>query len=110
MSREEFKVIVSAIKSVYNNFGIKEKPQFDFWYSIIKDIDYNTMQLSVKEYVSTNKFSPTISDLRGICSTTIYGDIKDAGACWEEVIKAIGRYGMYRQDKLLIVLTNRQNK
>lgn len=99
--REEFKKIIAGIKSVYNNFGVKEKTQFDFWYNILKDIDINILKIAVTEYITTNKFPPTIADIRALSANAQKGEIKDAGGCWGEVVKSIGRYGQYQEEKAL---------
>jgi len=50
--------------------------------------------------MTTKNFPPTIADLRQICFNTVV-DIKDYGAAWESVMKAIRFYGSYRETEAL---------
>jgi len=99
MTREEFKIIVTALKSVYPKFGITDKLQFDFWFSMLEDIDYKTMQLTVKKYVSEEKWAPTIADLRKSYTETAQPKVLDANSAWGEVQKAIRYNGTYGEEK-----------
>lgn len=101
MNREEFKKIVSAIKSVYPKFGIVDKEQFDFWFSMLNDIDYGHMQLTVQKYVSEEKWPPTIADLRKSYTESTQTKILDVNEAWGEVQKAIRSYGSYQEVKAI---------
>lgn len=101
MNREEFKKIVAALKSVYPKFGIETKEQFDFWYELLKDIPYKTMQLTVKKYSLEEKWPPTIADLRKSYTQTTKLQILDSNQAWGEVKIAIRNFGSLREVEAL---------
>lgn len=98
MTREEFKIIITALKSVYKNFGVEEKAQFEFWYVMLKDIPYEKMMIAVQKYVSTNKFAPTIADLResSVVEKAMTGD-----AAWGQALRIVRIYGSYQESEAL---------
>jgi hypothetical protein len=94
MNEKEFAMIVLAIRTVYSNFkAIPDKASADIWYEMLKDIPYQQINLALKEYIATNKFPPTIADLRELTSNYNNLPILDYGEAWEEVILAIRKHG-----------------
>lgn len=65
MTREEFAVLVKAMKAVYSseNF-IADKDAFDVWYGLLKDLPYEQANLAIQKYMTSEKFPPTIADIR----------------------------------------------
>ena len=66
MTREEFAKITMAIKSCYqketNLFANEQIVKI--WYEHLKDLDYMTLQVALSAWIDTNKWSPSIADLR----------------------------------------------
>lgn len=66
MDKHEFGLIVTTIRSAYrkNDFlsSIKDK---ELWYTMLKDMEYVEVSRNLCEHIKTNKYMPSISELRG---------------------------------------------
>ena len=98
MTFDEFKVLAKGMKSVYTkeNF-LPDAESIKIWFSLLKDIPYEVLNVAIQKYMMTNKFSPTIADLRELASEVTVGQITDWGDGWEQVLKAIRVYGSYNE-------------
>lgn len=66
MTKEEFGMIVIAIRSAYNKVSFLENTSDKkLWYEMLKDVDYRTASKNLERHVRENKFPPTIAELRG---------------------------------------------
>lgn len=65
MTREEFAVLVKAMKAVYSseNF-IVDKDAFNVWYGLLQDLPYEQANLAIQKYMTSERFPPTIADIR----------------------------------------------
>lgn len=97
MSREEFKILVKGMKAVYAQPSfIPDQDAFNVWYGLMKDIDYQVCNAAIQKWMLTNKFPPTIAEIRELATEIQCGKLPDWGEAWEETCKAIRRYGFYR--------------
>lgn len=76
MTREEFKNIVKAIRTTYPNTPISTQQAFDLWYELIKDMGYASVADNLQRHIKTNKFSPTVAELRGVVDTKDFNNFK----------------------------------
>lgn len=96
MDRNEFSKIASAIRTYYPREDILPNNQaLELWYHQLKDIDYNTAVVAVNKWVSLNRWSPSIADIRQIASEIVSEPREDWGEAWAKVRKSISRFGMY---------------
>ena len=64
-TREQFGILVKAMKAVYAYSGfIADNDAFEVWYSLLKDIDYDTLAKAVQKHMSTQTTIPTVADIR----------------------------------------------
>lgn len=98
MTLEEFKILAKGMKSVYTreNF-LPDKESIKIWFTLLKDIPYEVLNVAIQKWMMTNKFSPTIADLRELSNEVTQGQITDWGDGWEQVLRAISRYGSYNE-------------
>lgn len=102
MNKQEFAQIAGAIKTAYPAVNVlNDKQSMDIWYTMLSDLDYKVCQMAVLELISTSKFPPTIAEIREKCSQLIAPPIKDWSEAWEDVIRSIGKYGMYQAQEAL---------
>jgi hypothetical protein len=96
MTFDEFKILAKGMKSVYTreNF-LPDAESIKIWFSLLKDIPYEVLNVAIQKYMMTNKFAPTIADLRELASEVTQGQISDWGDGWEQVLRAIREFGMY---------------
>ena len=102
MNMKEFALLAAAIRTYYPKESILPNQQaMELWYNQLKDIPYEVAEASLNAYVSLNKWSPTIADIREMVSTVQHGNIPDWGEGWEQVLKAIRMFGMYRVEEAM---------
>lgn len=102
MQFEEWKILVKGLKSVYTSERfLPDAESIKIWFQMLQDLSYKQLNVAIQKYMLTNKFPPTIADIREISANVVNGDLPDWGEGWEQVLKAIRRYGMYRIDEAM---------
>ena len=97
MNKQEFGLFASAIRTYYPKENILPNQQaMELWYRELQDIPYPVAEAGLRQWVSTNKWSPSIAEIREMASTVQNGIIPDWGEGWEQVLLAIRKYGTYR--------------
>lgn len=98
MTREEFKILVKAMKAVYTHPSfIPDQYAFDVWYEMMKDLDYKTASSAVKKYMLSEEKDPTVSGIRKHV-VSISGGIsnnQNESEAWQIVWKAVRKSGDY---------------
>ena len=102
MEFNEFKLLVKGLKAVYtkDNF-LPDGDSIKIWYKLLMDIPYEVLNVAIQKYMMSNVFPPTIADLRELSSEITMGAPKDWGDGWEQVLKAIRKFGSYREAEAL---------
>lgn len=96
MDKREFGLFASALRTYYPREALLPNQQaMELWFRELKDIPYEVAEASLRKWVSTNKWSPSIAEIRATASNIRNGEIPDWGEGWNQVLKAIKRYGMY---------------
>lgn len=102
MTRDEFMILASAIRTYYPKENILPNMQaLELWYRELQDIPYEVAEVALREHVHTSNFSPSIAELRKTAYVLQNGSIADWGKGWEQVLSAISRYGYCRADEAL---------
>lgn len=102
MTRDEFKVLVKGMKAIYSQpTFIPDQDAFNMWFALIGDLPYEVCNVSVQKYMLTNKFPPTVADIRELASNVVNGDPLSWGEAWERALTAVRRYGSYNQAEAL---------
>lgn len=97
MTKKEFAIFASALKTYYPRENLLPNNQaMELWYRQLQDIPYELAEASLNKWVATNKWSPSISEIREMSADIQNGEIPDWGNGWEQVQRAIRKYGMYR--------------
>ncbi len=97
MNNEEFSIFAMAMKTYYPREQIlPNKQAMALWQEQLSDIPYKVAEVALKKWVATNKWSPSIAEIRGTAAAVQVGDIPDWGEGWQQVLTAIRKYGMYR--------------
>lgn len=91
MTRDEFKILVKSMKAVYPQATfIPDNDAFSVWYELLKDIDYKPCAMAIQRYMSTEKFPPTIADIRENAFKNTQANEMSEAEAWSLVRKAIG--------------------
>ena len=102
MNKQEFSTFAMALRTYYPKENILPNQQaMELWYRELQDIPYQVAETGLRQWVSTNKWSPSISEIREMASEVRVGSLPEWGDGWEEVIKAIRKYGMYMVDEAM---------
>ena len=105
MNQSEFAKIASAINTYYPRekpFPNKEAAQL--WYEEFKELAYEDVVTALRRHVNTSKWCPTIAELKEAIVANTAGS-RDWGEAWNECIRAIGKYGQYRETEALQSMT-----
>lgn len=96
MEKQEFATLAAAIRTFYPKENIlPNKEAMALWYRELQDLPFPVAEASLRKWVSTNKWSPSIAELREAAATIQHGEIPEWGEAWEKVLKAIKKYGIY---------------
>lgn len=102
MTKDEFKILCKGMKAVYPQpTFLPDAYAFKVWYSLLQDLYYTIAQAAIQKYMLINEFPPTIADIRKNAVSVQAGDKKTWSEGWEEVMKAIGNFGSYREEEAL---------
>ena len=97
MTKQEFSTFVMAMRTYYAKENILPNQQaMELWYQELQDIPYDVAVAGLRQWVATNKWSPSIAEIREMTSTVQHGELPDWGEGWEQVLMAIRKYGMYQ--------------
>lgn len=102
MTKEQFKVLVKAMKAVYTNPGfIPDQDAFDVWYSMLKDLDYAIASRAVQMHMQTVETPPTVAGIRKQTATLQADESDDLNetAAWSLVWKAICNSGYHAEEE-----------
>lgn len=107
MTVDEFAYIAAALQTAFPWAKMFPNEQaMDIWFRRLEDIPGNIAQAVVNRWLETNREPPTIADIRANADLVINGETPDWGAGWEQVRKAIGRYGANRKAAALATMDN----
>lgn len=105
MEFDKFKILIKGLKAVYTSERfLPDADSVKIWYSMLKDIPYDVLSVAIQKYIMTEKFPPTIADLRALTSETIEGKPLDWGKAWETVLDSVSKYGWYHTEEGLACL------
>lgn len=100
MTFEEFTKIGMAIKTYYpkeHDTLLKDELAIKLWYESLKDLDYTNLMIALHKWVETERWSPTIADLRRLAFEVRNPDIPTWDEAWETVLQAVRTYGYNRR-------------
>lgn len=103
MTRKEFGLFVAALKTYYprETTLLPNQQAMKLWYRQLQDIPYEVAEAALNKWVATNKWSPSIADIREMAASVTHGDAPDWGDAWETVLQAIRKYGSYNEKAAL---------
>lgn len=98
MTRDETIKLLMVIQSAYPNFKPPDKTvAVDTWYTMLKDMDYNVVQMGLRAYITTDTsgFAPSIGRLINTIYTIQNPQELNEMEAWALVSKALknGYYG-----------------
>lgn len=102
MTRDEFKILVKGMKAIYSQpTFIPDQDAFNMWFALMGDLPYDVCNVSIQKYMLTNKFPPTVAEIREMAAGVVNGDPLTWGESWERALNAVRRYGSYNKAEAL---------
>lgn len=106
MTEQEFGQFAAALRTYYSREAILPNRQaMELWYLQLQDIPFPVAEAVLNKWVATNKWSPSIADLReGVAEIQRGGQAPDWGEGWNQAMNAIRKYGSYDEESALASL------
>lgn len=96
MDKREFATFAAALKTFYPKENLLPNSQaMELWYRQLQDIQYIVAEAALQKWVATQKWSPSIAEIREIAMTVTAGEKLLWSDGWEQVQTAIRKYGSY---------------
>lgn len=93
MTVDEFARLADAIKTYFPRDNMLPTDiAMELWYDMLKDMDYQSAYIGLKNHVATSKFAPTIADIRNGAVISQPQELNEMEA-WSLVSKAIRNSG-----------------
>ena len=102
MTAKEFGFLAEAIKTYFPRDNVlPTENAMRLWYEELKDIPYQLAHLALRKYVYTNKFAPTIADIREQVAELNNQNEEELNetAAWYMVWKAICNSGYHADEE-----------
>lgn len=94
MDKKEFATFAMALKTYYPREQILPNQQaMELWFRELQDIPADVAETSLRKWVSTSKWSPSIAEIREMAAEISGGDIPDWGSGWQQVCDATRKFG-----------------
>lgn len=96
MTKKEFAIFAAALRTYYPREKLLPNEQaMSLWFRQLEDIPYNLAEAVLNRWVATNKWSPSIADIREQAASVMHGEAPDWSEAWESVLQAVREYGSY---------------
>ena len=96
MTKKEFATVAAALKTYYPKEQLlPNKEAMELWFRQLQDIPYIVAAAALNKWVATQKWSPTIAEIREMAASVVNGERPLWSDGWEQVLMAIRKYGMY---------------
>lgn len=100
MNKKEFAIFVSGLRAYYPRENILPSTDaLELWFRQLEDIPYKVAETVLHRWVATNRWSPTIADIREGAAELTTEPIPDWGEAWGQVMRAVSLYGSYEPEK-----------
>lgn len=102
MDKKEFSTFAMALKTFYPREPLLPNQQaMELWFRELQDIPAQVAEMALRKWVSTNKWSPSIADIREMASGIVNGDPMSWGESWEKALNAVRKFGSYNKGAAL---------
>lgn len=98
MNKQEFATFAMTLKTYYPREQLLPNTQaMTLWYRELEDIPYPVAEAVLRKWVSMNKWSPSIAEIRELAANIQNGEQLAWGESWERAMNAIRRFGSYNK-------------
>ena len=87
---EDFRTIIRGLTAAYpTSKFIPDEYTFNLWYSALQDIPYPTLHRASLNYIMTNRYAPTIADMRAYVQDMEKALDTLASQAWDQLLRAL---------------------
>lgn len=107
MTRDETKTLLATMAAVYSEKLMSEITELtvNVWFKLLQDIDYKAASAATAAWLTSNKYPPTISDIRElVIARKIDQEIGSAEEAWGKLQTAVRKHGWTEEGKAKDVL------
>lgn len=103
MDKKEFAVFVNAMRTYFPREKLlPNNAAMELWFDALQDLDYRAASDALKRWAATEKWSPSIADIRSGVSQVYNPEVAlDWADGWQEVTRAISKYGSWNKSAAL---------
>ena len=102
MTKQEFFLWASAMKTYYpDSKALPNEQALELWYRQLQDLPYSVACAILDKWVATEKWPPSIADIRGLAATANMGELPTWAEAWQKANDAIRRFGSYSEQEAL---------
>lgn len=102
MDKKEFSIFAMALRTYFPREQILPNQQaMELWFREIQDIPFAVAETALRKWVATNKWSPSIADIREMAANIKNGEQLTWGESWERALRAVRKYGSYNKREAL---------
>ncbi len=102
MNKKEFAIWAMALNTFYpEKEPLPTNEAMTLWFEMLSDLPIQVAEAALKKWVATNKWMPTIADIRETAAEISGPEVKSWGEAWQEVITAVSVYGHDRAKEAL---------
>ena len=86
MDKREFSLFASALRTYYPKEQILPNAQaMELWFRELQDIPFEVAEASLRKWVTTNKWSPSIAEIREMTANIVDGDQITWAESWRKL-------------------------
>ena len=105
MNKQEFATFAMALRTYYPKENIlPNKEAMALWFREVQDIPFPVAEAALRKWVATNKWSPSIAEIREMTAGIQNGEQLTWGEAWEKALRAVRKYGSYGKREALASL------
>lgn len=100
LDKRKFSNLMKGLQAAYPNAKfVDTEAGLDMWYTMLADLPLENITAAVYKHISTNKFAPTIAEIREIAANP--APVKDWSEGWGYVLSAVSNFGVYRVEEAM---------
>lgn len=94
IEERKFAGLLKGLKGAYTSASfLPDDKAVKVWYSMLKDLPYDTLSLAVQIHIATSTYPPTIAELRAKCADILVQH-DDWTEAWSKVLDVVSGYGL----------------
>ena len=96
MEKREFATFAAALRTYYPREQLLPNDQaMELWFRQLQDLPYIVVETALNKWVATQKWSPSIAEIRGMAVSVTQGEKMQWSDGWEKLQAAIRYHGYY---------------